>query len=131
MKINLRLFIVFIFVSTNVFGQINTSNITIVRDKWGVPHIHGNTDKDAAFSLAYAHAQDDFFTIQESLLKARGKYASVYGEGENKINEYNIIIYTYHNVDHSIAHTIIHTYHSNAHIIITVFTKLVAYIFVK
>ena len=31
-------------------------------------------------------AEDDFFNIQEAVLKARGKYSSVYGAGTNKIN---------------------------------------------
>ena len=35
------------------------------RDEWGVPHILGRTDADAASGLAYAHAEDDFATIQE------------------------------------------------------------------
>ena len=58
----------------------------IIRDNWGVPHIYGHTDADASFALAYANAEDDFFNIQEAVLKARGKYSSVYGAGTNKIN---------------------------------------------
>ena len=42
--------------------------------------------EDASFALAYANAQDDFFNIQEAVLKARGKYSSIYGPGPNKIN---------------------------------------------
>ena len=43
-------------------------DVTIYRDNWGVPHIYGETDQDAAFGLGYAHAEDDFETIQEVLL---------------------------------------------------------------
>ncbi len=32
---------------------------TITRDIWGVPHVFGKTDADAAFGMAFAHAQDD------------------------------------------------------------------------
>ncbi|MEZ5969852.1 MAG: penicillin acylase family protein [Hyphomonas sp.] len=32
----------------------------IIRDEFGVPHIRGARDRDAAFGLAYAHAEDDF-----------------------------------------------------------------------
>ncbi len=53
--------------------------VEILRDSWGVPHIFGHKDKDAAFGLAYAHAEDDFLTIQQSLLAARGRLATVYG----------------------------------------------------
>lgn len=55
-------------------------DVTIMRDTWGVPHIFGVTDADAAFGLAYAHAEDDFLTIQETALAARGLLASVYGK---------------------------------------------------
>ena len=52
---------------------------TIYRDNMGVPHIFGNTDADAVFGLAYAHAEDDFKTIQDLLMGARGILASEYG----------------------------------------------------
>ena len=54
--------------------------VEILRDTWGVPHIFGQTDADAAYGLAYAHAEDDFLTIQQTLLAARGQLASVYGK---------------------------------------------------
>lgn len=54
-------------------------NARILRDTWGVPHIYGQTDADAAFGLAYAHAEDDFLTIQQTLLAAQGQLASVEG----------------------------------------------------
>ena len=55
-------------------------DVTIYRDIWGVPHIYGERDRDVAFGLAYAHAEDDFGTIQEVLLLSRGKLASVKGK---------------------------------------------------
>ena len=63
----------------NIKNIIKNNNSVIIRDNWGVPHIYGKTDADAAFGLAYANAQDDFFNIQEAVLKARGKYSSIYG----------------------------------------------------
>ncbi|MFQ5824757.1 MAG: acylase [bacterium] len=54
-------------------------NVRILRDTWGVPHIFGVTDADAAYGLAYAHSEDDFITIQRSMLSARGRMASVFG----------------------------------------------------
>ena len=53
--------------------------VRILRDKWGVPHLFGKRDADVAFGLAFAHAEDDFATIQGSLLAARGRLAEVYG----------------------------------------------------
>jgi acyl-homoserine-lactone acylase len=47
--------------------------VRILRDSFGVPHVFGETDADAAFGLAYAHAEDDFPTIQGLLAASRGK----------------------------------------------------------
>ena len=55
-------------------------DVRILRDAWGVPHVFGKRDADAAFGLAYAHAEDDFMTTQQTLLAARGLLASVYGK---------------------------------------------------
>jgi penicillin amidase/acyl-homoserine-lactone acylase len=54
-------------------------DVRILRDTWGVPHVFGGTDPDVAYGLAYAHAEDDFETIQGALLAARGRLASVFG----------------------------------------------------
>lgn len=44
----------------------------ITRDALGVPRVIGETDADAAFAIAWAHAEDDFATIQESLRASLG-----------------------------------------------------------
>ncbi|TDF35176.1 acylase [Alteromonadaceae bacterium M269] len=51
----------------------------IIRDEWGVPHIVGKTDADAAFGLAYAHAEDDYQTIQNVVAATRGVLARYNG----------------------------------------------------
>lgn len=56
-----------------------TFNVRILRDTWGVPHIFGRRDSDVAYGLAWAHAEDDFKTIQDTLLASRGKLGRVYG----------------------------------------------------
>jgi acyl-homoserine-lactone acylase len=53
--------------------------VEILRDSWGVPHVFGRRDADAAFGLAYAHAEDDFYTIQQTFLAARGLLGLAYG----------------------------------------------------
>lgn len=50
---------------------IDPSKIDIVRDSFGVPHIFGKTDPEVAYGLAWAHAEDDFETIQKALLASR------------------------------------------------------------
>ena len=37
--------------------------VTIVRDRWGVPTVQGQTDADVAFGIALAHAADDFALV--------------------------------------------------------------------
>lgn len=51
--------------------------VRIVRDTWGVPHVFGERDQDAAFGLAYAHAEDDYPTIQAVLAASRGRLGLV------------------------------------------------------
>jgi len=55
--------------------------VEIIRDNWGVPHIYGVTDADTSFGLAYAHAEDDFETIQEMVAATRGDLARYRGKG--------------------------------------------------
>ncbi len=52
----------------------------IIRDEYGVPHIYAKTDADAAFGVAYAHAEDDFFTLQDVIAMSRGRYGAIAGE---------------------------------------------------
>jgi len=54
-------------------------DVRILRDTWGVPHVMGRTDPDVAYGLAWAHAEDDFETIQGALLAARGRLATRLG----------------------------------------------------
>ena len=57
----------------------DTYQAEIVRDQWGVPHIRGKTDADASFALAFAHAEDDYQTIQTTVAAGRGVLASYRG----------------------------------------------------
>lgn len=53
--------------------------VEIARDKFGVPHIFGKTDADVAYGVAYAHAEDDFSTLQEVLAMTRGRVGAMLG----------------------------------------------------
>lgn len=54
-------------------------DVQIRRDRWGVPHVLGKTDADAAYGLGFAQSEDDFATLQDSVMSARGMQASVKG----------------------------------------------------
>jgi acyl-homoserine-lactone acylase len=56
-----------------------TYDVRIRRDEWGVPHILGKTDADAAYGLAWAQSEDDFATLQEAVFTARGRLAELQG----------------------------------------------------
>lgn len=62
--------------------QARAQNVTIVRDDWGIPHIHGKTDADAVFGLMYAQAEDDFNRIETNFLNSQGRLAEAEGEKE-------------------------------------------------
>jgi acyl-homoserine-lactone acylase len=57
----------------------HTYDTTIARDKWGVPHIYGKTDPDVAYGIAYAHAEDDFSTLEDVLAMTRGRLGAIDG----------------------------------------------------
>ena len=59
--------------TTSLPPPAKTYDARIVRDEWGVPHIFGKTDADTAYGLAYAHAEDDFSTLQEVIAMTRGR----------------------------------------------------------
>ncbi|WP_439566937.1 acylase [Sphingopyxis sp.] len=61
-------------------------DVRIARDKFGVPHIFGKTDADVAYGVAYAHAEDDFATLQEVLAMTRGRAGAMLGADGAKID---------------------------------------------
>ena len=62
------------------------ADVRIARDKFGVPHIFGKTDADVAYGVAYAHAEDDFATLQEVLAMTRGRAGAMLGEDGAKVD---------------------------------------------
>lgn len=57
--------------------------VTIVRDDWGIAHVHGKTDADAVFGMIYAQAEDDFNRIENNYLLSLGWMAQA--EGESRV----------------------------------------------
>jgi acyl-homoserine-lactone acylase len=58
----------------------HVSNIEIIRDDFGVPHIYGKTDADAVFGLLYAQCEDDFNRVEQNYIWATGRLAEIDGE---------------------------------------------------
>lgn len=65
----------------------------IVRDEFGVPMIYGESDADVAFGVALAHAEDDFFTMQDVVAMSRGRYGAIAGQSGATFD------YVYHLLD--------------------------------
>ncbi|MDW3192376.1 MAG: penicillin acylase family protein [Cytophagales bacterium] len=61
--------------------RIDPAQIDIIRDQWGVPHIDAPTDEAATYGLAWAHAEDDFETIQLPLISAKRMLGRHLGKG--------------------------------------------------
>lgn len=69
-----------LLVSFHASAQINPARITIARDSFGVPHIFAPTDPEVAYGLAWAHAEDDFNTLQLVVLSGKAQLGKVLGK---------------------------------------------------
>lgn len=58
------------------------SQVTIIRDEYGIPHIYGKTDADCVFGLLYAQCEDDFRRVEENYITMLGRTAEVKGKSE-------------------------------------------------
>jgi acyl-homoserine-lactone acylase len=63
--------------------KAEAARVRIVRDDWGIAHIHGKSDADAVFGAIYAQAEDDFNRVEANYLTSLGLTAEA--EGEAKI----------------------------------------------
>jgi len=53
------------------YPKINPSDVTIVRDSFGIPHIFAKRDAEVAFGLAWANAEDAFHESQQLIYAAK------------------------------------------------------------
>lgn len=63
-----------------VFAQVDPKRVTIARDSFGVPHIFAPTDPEVSYGLAWAHAEDDFKSLQLVALPSKGLMGRVLGK---------------------------------------------------
>ena len=54
--------------------------ITIIKDKWGVPHVYAKTDADAVFGMMYVQCEEFFGSVESSVISRLGRQAEVDGE---------------------------------------------------
>jgi acyl-homoserine lactone acylase PvdQ len=60
--------------------HLQASQVTIIRDHFGVPHIYGKSDADAVFGLLYAQCEDDFKRVEMNYIEKLGRMSEVKGE---------------------------------------------------
>ncbi|HEX8087793.1 MAG TPA: penicillin acylase family protein [Blastocatellia bacterium] len=66
--------------STGANAEKVARSVTIYRDSYGVPHVYGPTDASCVFGYAYAQAEDNFWQVEDSYIRALGRASEVYGE---------------------------------------------------
>lgn len=54
--------------------------VTVIRDRWGVPHIRAAGAGDAFFATGYVHAQDRLWQMDAARRRAVGRYAEWVGQ---------------------------------------------------
>src|SRR4029079_16789199 len=55
-------------------------SVTIYRDHYGVPHIHGPTDESVLFGFGYCQAEDYLWQIEESYVGGLGRASELHGK---------------------------------------------------
>lgn len=62
--------------------QKQALRVTIIKDKWGVPHVYTKTDADAVFGMMYLQCEEFFEKVENTLITRLGRQAEVDGESE-------------------------------------------------
>ena len=79
------------FDSKNFIKISNDYSYNINRDKYGVPHITGIKDKDAAFGFGFAQTEDDYENIEFVIKMARGELSDFNVSPDSLISLFNLI----------------------------------------
>ena len=65
------------FNTEDFIDRADNYNFQIIRDSFGVPHIMGEKDVDAAFGFGFAQTEDDYQHIEFSVKMARGELSDL------------------------------------------------------
>ncbi len=79
------------FDSESFIKTSNDYSYNINRDKYGVPHITGIKDKDAAFGFGFAQTEDDYENIEFVIKMARGELSDFNVSPDSLISLFNLI----------------------------------------
>ncbi len=73
--------------SGNIVLQGLKSEVTIMRDSFGVPYIDAQQDGDAFFAVGYVHAQDRLFQMELIRRAGSGRLSEIFGESTLNIDK--------------------------------------------
>lgn len=59
-----------------------TTQLTLYRDTWGVPHIYGDSEEAGFYGLGYAQAQDRLPELLAGALWVQGRRAEILGDAD-------------------------------------------------
>ena len=68
--------------TTGLDSRELAANVTIYRDRYGMPHVDGKTDEAVLFGFGYCQAEDYLWQIEDSYVMGLGRYAELYGKPE-------------------------------------------------
>ena len=76
----MRLLVILVLSTLTASAQIDPQKVTIARDSYGVPHIFAKTDPEVSYGLAWAHAEDDFVSLQRMALPSKSLMGKAFGK---------------------------------------------------
>ncbi|MDR5693927.1 MAG: penicillin acylase family protein [Armatimonadota bacterium] len=67
-------------ISGSVRVQGLQAEVQVIRDRWGIPHIFAQNERDLFFAQGYVHAQDRLWQMELSRRVASGRLSEIFGE---------------------------------------------------
>jgi penicillin amidase len=63
-------------------------DVVVIRDKWGIPHVYADNEKDLFFAQGYIHAQDRLWQMELFRRLASGTLSEILGEATLDLDIY-------------------------------------------
>ena len=79
---SLKSLLTFFILADSAVASPLAKQVVIHRDEWGVPHIRGESDAAVVFGSAWAQSEDHFWQLEDTYIKALGRYAELVGDLE-------------------------------------------------
>jgi penicillin G amidase len=78
--------------------------VTVVRDRWAIPHIEAGNLHDASFALGFVHAQDRLWQMEFQRRLGAGRLAEILGPGALPSDRFMRTLGLYRLAEASLAH---------------------------